>query len=124
MKSKIVLTKDGSNTIFNTHVNEHYHSIHGAIKESTHIFVNSGFRLIKKSTVSILEVGLGTGLNAFLTCIKNKDSKNIFYTALEPYPICTDTINQLDYVNNEKERSIFFKIHTSLYLNPRDRHSF
>ena len=51
-------------------LDEHYHSIHGAVQESTFIFINNGFEFCKADPVSILEIGFGTGLNALLTAIK------------------------------------------------------
>lgn len=108
---KIVQTADGSNTIFNSEVGENYHSRHGALQESRHVFLNSGLKYFlefsKKvsppggdleGAVSILEVGFGTGLNFLLTadfCIaKNIQLK---YTGIEAYPLNTDMISQTGY---------------------------
>ena len=40
----IVKTADGSNTIYNPQVGENYHSKHGALQESRHVFLNSGLK--------------------------------------------------------------------------------
>jgi len=101
MKRKIVLTNDGSNSIFSEDVNEHYHSHFGALQESKHIFIDAGFCsgiLSDLETVSILEIGFGTGLNALLTYFKaNELQKKIYYETLELYPVSQQEVEQLNY---------------------------
>ncbi len=60
--NKLVITADGSHTIFVPELNEHYHSVHGAVQESEHIFIKNGFDLCKADPLNIFEVGFGTGL--------------------------------------------------------------
>jgi len=98
----IVKTSDGSNTIFNSEVGENYHSHHGALQESKHVFVKSGLQFFLDKTeskqVSILEVGFGTGLNFLLTadyCI-NQDIQ-LDYTGVEAYPLTSEMIRQTGY---------------------------
>ena len=67
MKNKLVVTNDGSHSVFNYSINECYHSKHGAIVEAEHVFIRNGFSSIKKAKTRVLEVGFGTGLNALLT---------------------------------------------------------
>ena len=83
MQKNIITTKDGSHSIFIQELNETYHSIHGAITESQHIYINNGINKIKKKKISILEIGFGTGLNTMLTL--QKDKKNVYYITLEPF---------------------------------------
>jgi len=99
---EIVKTTDGSNTIFNAEVGEHYHSTHGALQESMHVFVNSGLQYFLDNNpiqdVSVLEVGFGTGLNFLLSaefCTGN--NINLDYTGIEAYPLDLDIINQTGY---------------------------
>ena len=85
-----IRTKDGSYTLFVKELNEHYHSVNGAVTESLHVFIKNGLKLVetnfnKKENLKILEVGFGTGLNALLTAICT--NKVIEYNALEPYPL-------------------------------------
>src|ERR1700749_101538 len=97
---QIVTTADGSNTIFNSEVGENYHSRHGALQESRHVFVESGLKYFLASNkkvssnggdlegVSILEVGFGTGLNFLLSadyCITG--NIQLDYTGIEAYPL-------------------------------------
>ena len=113
---KLIVTEDGSHTLYIPELNEHYHSIHGAVQESNHIFIKAGFQCFSNiSSINILEIGLGTGLNAFLTCVEAKN-KNIAvnYTSIEKYPITIDEINELNYVQevDVEEKEYFRKIHT------------
>jgi len=98
---KIITTADGSHTLFSEQFNEIYHSRHGAIEESLHVFIKSGLDYVskeQKEEVRIFEVGLGTGLNAMLTMLEaEKHDLKIDYTAIELYPVCIDTIKSLNY---------------------------
>ena len=62
-------TADGSNTLFVPELNEHYHSVKGALTESEHIFIRMGLEHHPSPSPHILEIGFGTGLNAFLTLL-------------------------------------------------------
>ncbi|OAQ38177.1 tRNA (5-methylaminomethyl-2-thiouridylate)-methyltransferase [Pedobacter psychrophilus] len=98
----IVTTADGSKTIYSPLVKENYHSKHGALQESNHVFLNSGLRyyLADKSIneVAILEIGFGTGLNYLLThdFCTGKEIK-LDYVGVEAYPVSADLIEQTDY---------------------------
>ncbi|GAA4340925.1 tRNA (5-methylaminomethyl-2-thiouridine)(34)-methyltransferase MnmD [Mucilaginibacter gynuensis] len=99
---KIVPTADGSNTIYNAQVGENYHSKHGALQESQHVFLNSGLRYFladkEIAEVSVLEVGFGTGLNFLLSadfCSGKQLSLN--YTGIEAYPLTPEMISQTGY---------------------------
>lgn len=98
----IVTTADGSKTIYNAEVGENYHSKHGALQESQHVFLNSGLRYFLAGTdaneVSILEVGFGTGLN-FLLSADFCTAKNITlnYTGIEAYPLSEEMLSQTGY---------------------------
>ena len=92
-------TEDGSPTIYLPELDEHYHSVHGAIQESSHIFIQAGLRSLPAGHIRILEVGFGTGLNAFLTLLEtfNNPDLSIEYFTVERYPLSTDITEQLDY---------------------------
>ena len=81
MKRSIIQTKDGSTTIHIEDLDECYHSRFGAIQEGQHVFIKNGLSLFKNKTVSILEIGFGTGLNAFLTFLEYKNLRFIFRSA-------------------------------------------
>src|SRR5690606_41823294 len=91
IKKEILITQDGSVTIHMPELNESYHSKHGAIQESYHVFIQNGLDLITdKKEVSILEIGFGTGLNAFITLLEaQKRNLKTNYTGIEAYPIDT-----------------------------------
>ena len=129
MKRNIITTSDGSKTIQIEEWNEQYHSIHGAIQEANHVFLKHGLlfysELVSESKtennchtepveVSILEIGFGTGLNAFLTLIEAEKLKlNINYVGVEAYPVQLDEIKQLNYVEliSTNHEAIFENLH-------------
>lgn len=121
MDRKIILTGDGSSSVNIPGMNVTYHSIHGAIQESKHVFIEAGLNhLISKSPgqpINILEMGLGTGLNALLTLIETeKLNQPVHYTAIELYPLTADESNQLNYceqLNRPELQRLFEKIHNS-----------
>ena len=100
-------------------LNESYHSIHGALTESKHVFIKNGFRQLISSknpeSVRILEIGLGTGLNVLLTLLENiKFSRKIGYTAIEPFPCPQDLLDKLNYptlTGTQQNSGIFKRIH-------------
>jgi len=96
--NQIVKTSDGSHTIFVPELNEHYHSIHGAVQESEHIFIKAGFESCSANPLNIFEAGFGTGLNALLTAVKAvKENREVFYTSIEKYPVGSDLIELLNH---------------------------
>jgi tRNA U34 5-methylaminomethyl-2-thiouridine-forming methyltransferase MnmC len=95
---KIVRTLDGSHTLFEPGLGEHYHSVNGAIQESDFIYINCGLRYSKADPVRIFEVGFGAGLNTLLSCIyASENNRDISYTSIEKYPVSEDIINSLNY---------------------------
>ncbi len=95
---KIVMTSDGSHTIFVPELGEHYHSSYGAIQESMHIYIKNGFHHFKKVNISILEIGFGTGLNCLLTMLESiKLGKATTYFAIEKYPLTMEEVSQINY---------------------------
>ena len=115
---KIIITADGSNSIYVEDLNEHYHSIHGAIQESMHIFIQSGLlceQLSNLQEINILEIGFGTGLNTLLTYFAAlKNQKNIHYTTIEKYPLKWEEVQQLNYpdlLEYPHSKNVFKRIH-------------
>lgn len=93
-------TADGSLTLRSAQLNEQYHSVHGAVQESTHVFIKHGLEYVGKPHVDVLEVGLGTGLNFLLTWIRGLEGKcTVHYTALEPHPVAREQLLALDHCN-------------------------
>lgn len=98
LTADIQLTADGSHTLFVPSLDEHYHSVNGAITESVHIFIRSGLHHSHVKNPRILEIGFGTGLNAFLTLLETERlNKTVEYTTLELYPIEVEKIRLLNY---------------------------
>lgn len=120
MKRKIITTSDGSKTIQIEDWNEQYHSIHGAINEANHVFIKHGLHffynefLKERKDISILEIGFGTGLNAFLTAIQaEKMGFNVDYTGVEAFPVVKEEYEQLNYAKSisESHSHLFQKLH-------------
>lgn len=116
MKRIIERTDDGSATLFVPELNEHYHSTKGARTESQHIFIDMGLKASSAAAPRILEIGFGTGLNAWLTLEEAEGSRrDVHYTGVELYPLEWDMVEPLGYVE-EKDgpttMDLFKQIHT------------
>jgi tRNA U34 5-methylaminomethyl-2-thiouridine-forming methyltransferase MnmC len=118
-------TSDGSTTIYDTLLDEHYHSIHGAVQESQHVFIKNGLaHIIERSepnkSINILEVGFGTGLNCLLSHTYLKDKKyNVTYTGIEPNRVSNHLLEKLNYSNNTSDKTIFTKLHLTEWGNEK-----
>jgi tRNA U34 5-methylaminomethyl-2-thiouridine-forming methyltransferase MnmC len=100
MNPELIITADGSHTLYVPRLNEHYHSTFGALSESKHIFIEAGLKQIPpgKRNVKILEIGFGTGLNALLSSVEtDKSGIIIHYRSLEPFPLNPAITRQLNY---------------------------
>jgi tRNA U34 5-methylaminomethyl-2-thiouridine-forming methyltransferase MnmC len=106
LKREIITTEDGSKTIHIPEWNEQYHSKHGAIQEANYVYIDKGLVGFlssdnnKKSIqeVSVLEIGFGTGLNAFLTLhYAEKHQLAITYVGVEAFPISPEELQSLNY---------------------------
>lgn len=112
MQIRIDHTNDGSSTLFSAHFNEHYHSMHGAVAESAHVFILQGLDLVQTNPVRILELGFGTGLNAWLTLLKTSPlARSVSYHTVELYPLSAEVYNQLNYAKNADEQRSFRLLH-------------
>ena len=118
---EIIRTSDGSDTLYVPEIDEHYHSVHGAVQESKFIFINNGLNYVKSGSVRIFEAGFGTGLNALLSAeVSARDNKEIFYTSIEKYPLPENIINSLNYKDfvSENGKKIFNSIHSCRWNRP------
>ncbi len=140
MKRNIITTADGSKTIQIEDWNEQYHSVHGAVNEANHVFINHGLlfyaELVSASQIisnpefnlashpiNILEIGFGTGLNAFLTLIEAERLKHkINYVGVEAYPVEKDELEALNYVEliSKTHKNEFKKLHDVPWENNQE----
>lgn len=101
MKYRIIETADGSQSLFSNEVNDPFHSINGAVTESRHVFIQHGLTSVLKSfnQINILEIGFGTGLNAFLSLLEilKYPSSTVHYTGLDAFPIEAGILDKLNY---------------------------
>ena len=124
MKREFLTTGDGSITIHIPEWNEQYHSKHGAINEALHVFIQAGLQYFLNTSqskeVQILEIGFGTGLNAFLTQLfSEKEQIKIEYTGVEAYPVLFSEIEKLNYSKLlDATGAIFEKLHQVPWEKP------
>ncbi len=118
MKSnlEVIKTADGSSSLYHPELNVWYHSVHGALSESRHVFINNGLhQLPHLQHLRILEVGMCTGLNLLLTSLDEKSKhQNISYTAIEPHPLSIHLVEQLQIdqcLNDPEARQMLELIH-------------
>lgn len=91
-------TADGSYTLFVPELDEHYHSVKGALTESEHIFINMGLRHCTVPMPKVLEIGFGTGLNVFLSLLSaEQDKRPVHFTTIERFPLNMDIIHSMNY---------------------------
>ena len=123
---KLEQTADGSYTLYVPELDEHYHSIKGALTESQHIFIDMGLKHSSVNSPQILEIGLGTGLNCILTLLEAEESqRHIHYTGIERYPLKEELIRKLNYpsiIGKECEED-YYAIHQApweedIHLSP------
>jgi len=130
-EKKIILeaTADGSFTFYVPELDEHYHSINGAVQESQHVYLAAGLSHYIRTSyplqkadereIQVLEFGFGTGLNAFLTALEAEKQKiKIHYTALEKFPLPQEITDQLNYSGTN--RLLFWHIHQSVWENSEE----
>lgn len=100
MENELFLTQDGSHSLRSQRFGVSYHSKYGAVQESRHVFLEAGLypTLLRKKDIRILELGFGTGLNAFLTFLETRDKHfTAFYHSIEAHPIDERTAAGLNY---------------------------
>lgn len=121
MIRNVITTSDGSTTLFLPEWRETYHSTHGAIKESYHVYIKNGLiyamNQTKKNQIQLLELGFGTGLNCLITLLEaEKLTLQVDYVGIEAFPTSSDEIAQLNYVDQlhiADKKSIFESLHQS-----------
>lgn len=116
MKREWVRTADNSQTLWVPELQQHYHSHHGAVQESRHVFLNAGLKpLADQEPLNILEIGFGTGLNALLTCLEPQGQQDIYYHSLEKYPLKEEEWRGMDLASflpeHDSAQNLFTKIH-------------
>lgn len=118
---KIELTDDGSATILVTDMDEHYHSIRGALTESNHIYRDCAFLFRSRDTspIRLLEIGFGTGLNATVTAMIADENHPVHYITIEKYPLATELTDRLNY-DNMTDENLYRAIHAAEWNTPAD----
>jgi tRNA U34 5-methylaminomethyl-2-thiouridine-forming methyltransferase MnmC len=120
---KIIQCKDGSHTLLNEALDETYHSRHSAILESQYVFLEKGLSAFDGfESIHVLEIGFGTGLNAWLTALESQEKiPKIVYTALETHPVPEDVWHHLNYTTVhqvDNGEALFESIHRAEWNKP------
>lgn len=122
MKHELIQTSDGSTSLYIADLQETYHSKHGALQETLHVFIQNGLQLFRQQAVSILEIGFGTGLNALVTYLKHTDlNLSIRYETVEAYPLSWEEASLMNFpsvLNAPALLPIFEQMHTCAWDKP------
>jgi len=122
----LLTTADGSHTLYLKHIDESYHSRHGAAQEARHIFIRHGYEAAQPSVprrLRVLEMGFGTGLNALLTWESaTRDALPVSYTTLEAHPLAAVLVRQLNHSEQTAAHdaaAVFAALHASPWGVPQ-----
>ncbi len=132
MQLQLITTEDGSHSLYVPELKETYHSFHGALQESVHVFINRGLtdylKNIQKRPIHILEVGLGTGLTALLVADWAAENEVLVsMTSLEAYPIAPALVQEFNYpdlLDRTVAKEWFNSIHESRWEKTKEIHSY
>ncbi|WP_010255430.1 tRNA (5-methylaminomethyl-2-thiouridine)(34)-methyltransferase MnmD [Myroides injenensis] len=115
MKRSIITTSDGTSSLQMDDWGETYHSIHGAAQEANHVYIENGFRRVDSDSITVLEMGFGTGLNTYLTLLEvYKCNKKVKYDTIEAYPLSEEEYSLLNYstlASVPEVAALFQKLH-------------
>ena len=121
MKRELQETADGSHTLFIPEMDEHYHSVNGAVQESRHVFIEAGLHRQEKKDITVFEVGFGTGLNTYLTLLdaENED-RSVDYFSVELYPLDPALVRALNYGDMicPEKKMLFTALHSAAWNEP------
>ncbi len=120
MNREIVVTADGAHTIRIPGINQNYHSMHGAVQESVHVYMEAGLRFAMQAPAQtgplyVFEMGFGTGLNALLTAIEaERTGRPVYYETIEAFPLDTTESDQLNFCS-QLQRPDLMPLFTQLH---------
>lgn len=117
LHTEVITTGDGSASLYRADIDETYHSRHGAVQESLHVFIEAGLAQLQHfPEINVLEVGLGTALNALLTLVFAEENKvSIRYTSLETFPLPQEIWSKVSYAQNEQQSQWYKAIHEAAW---------
>lgn len=117
--TKLFTTEDGSHSLYSEEYDVSYHSKFGAVQETQHVFIEAGLRYkaVLDKDLKILDIGFGTGLNAFMTILEaEKRGLKVEYVGVEAYPVSMETAEQLNYseqAGQPEMQEVFLNLHKS-----------
>lgn len=126
VKRELIITDDGSHSIFVEELRETFHSERGSIQESLHTFIKEGLeyshKTFGKTSFSLLEIGFGTGLNALMTLLKVEDlSIDVCYDGIDAFPLEENIYRQLNFepLISGAQPGILLKMHELPWEQPQ-----
>ncbi len=113
MNREVIVTADGSTTLLDKDKQVTYHSVHGAVQESVHVYIRNGLeQFLYLNEIKVLEMGFGTGLNAILTWnFAHLHKKKIEYTTFEKFPLEADLVRFLHFEKTTDEAEKLLQLH-------------
>jgi tRNA U34 5-methylaminomethyl-2-thiouridine-forming methyltransferase MnmC len=126
MQRNLIVTKDGSHSVAIPEWEVSYHSLYGAVAESSHVFIESGLKywFEKHSSASrcvIFEMGFGTGLNALLSILEAKRlQRKVMYETVEAFPLEPSITTKLNYCEALQQgfwQPVFDSLHSGEWNN-------
>ncbi len=125
-QGSIITTEDGSQTLISEVFGERYHSIYGAKTESQVVFIEAGLHdKMHQDSVSILEMGFGTGLNAYMSWIESeKNLQQVDYVGYEKYPVDADLAQKFKFPKILNSTLDFVQLHQSTWQEVHQLSSF
>lgn len=129
MERLLQITADGSHTLSIPSMQVTYHSKHGAIRESNHVFIDAGLKYAinhsPKASIHVLEMGFGSGLNCLLTAIYAIEQKqHVQYHTIESSPLLAEEIKHLNHGDLLNNNTLFQQIHSCAWNNPVRMHQY
>jgi tRNA U34 5-methylaminomethyl-2-thiouridine-forming methyltransferase MnmC len=123
MKREVITTRDGSSTIAIPEMQVMYHSIHGALQESRHVYIQAGLQhaltQFSDRPLRVFEMGFGSGLNALLTAIvAEKEQRSIYYTSVDAFPVTAEEVGVLNYGKTLESQTLFEQLHQTAWNQP------
>lgn len=97
-------SKDGSSTLYSKDFGQFYHNPNGAVTESRHVFFDTPgltkFLNTAQESLSVFEVGFGTGLNFLLLCdeyLQRGLSYPLHFYSVEAFPVEPEIAKHFNY---------------------------
>jgi tRNA U34 5-methylaminomethyl-2-thiouridine-forming methyltransferase MnmC len=120
--SPLIVTGDGSHTVYSEHFDQHYHNPNGAVTESRYVFFEQtglSKNLNTRDRITILEIGFGTGLNLLLLIdyyLSQDATAQIQFYSIEGFPLDKEVVENFNYGKHLRHPEFISKL-TEIFDN-------